>query len=71
MTAQDVYNIAKALPKEEYIHLFTMINNSLKNSTGNKNTKQPVLTDIEAQQYLLENIFSKKSIQNRLKTSKS
>jgi len=69
MKAQDVYNIAKALPREEYIHLYTMINNSFKHSTGNN--KKSLITDFEAQQYLLNNIFNEKCITNRLKTNES
>ena len=71
MTAQDVYNIANALPQEEYIHLYKMISENLNNSTKANIIKKELITDFEAQQYLLFNIFSEKCIQKRLKTIKS
>ncbi|GGZ72573.1 hypothetical protein [Algibacter mikhailovii] len=67
MTAQDVYNIAKALPKEEYIHLYAMLQGSLSTTQPNVIKKATLITDLQAQQYLLKNIFSEESIKNRIK----
>ena len=70
MTAQDVYNIAKALPKEEYLHLHAMILGSLKPNTSRK-CKQTLISDLQAQQYLLKNLFSEEKVKTKLKRSKS
>lgn len=67
MTAQDVYNIANALPKEEYIHLYAMLTKDIEKSRLSQRNKIEILTDIEAQKYLLSNIFSEKCIKNKLK----
>lgn len=72
MTAQDVYNIAKALPKEEYVHLYVMLQGSLEpNATRKNNRKQPLISDLQAQKYLLKNLFNEESVKTRLKRSKS
>jgi hypothetical protein len=68
MTAQDVYNIANALPSEEYVHLYKMISENFNNSAKNNTGKKELITDFEAQQYLLSNIFSEKCVKKRLKT---
>ena len=71
MTAQDVYNIANALPSEEYIHLYKMISENFNNSAKNNTSKKELITDFEAQNYLLNNIFSEECVKKRLKTSQS
>ena len=72
MTAQDVHTIAKALPKEEYVRLYTIINEALKPlKPKTKNHKKPIISDFEAQQYLFKSIFSKEAIERRLNNKKS
>jgi len=69
MTAQDVYNIANALPSEEYVHLYKMISEKFNNSVRNESKKKELITDFEAQYYLLNNIFSEECVKKRLKTN--
>lgn len=61
MNAQVVYQVAKALPKEEQIMLYEMLQKELSiNSLQKTKKKQPILTKEEAIQYLLKNVFNKK-----------
>lgn len=59
MVASDVYNIAKALPKEEFIKLYNILRTDVnKNSLKVKN-KLPEFTKEDALRYLLENHIQK------------
>ena len=61
MVANDVYTIAKALPKEELVKLYDLLKGDL-NSTKikfNKRKKLPDFTMEDGLRYLLENHFSK------------
>lgn len=61
MNAQVVYQVAKALPKEEQIALYEMLQKELSvNSLKKVKKKQSVLTKEAAIQYLLNNVFNKK-----------
>ncbi|WP_299680663.1 hypothetical protein [uncultured Tenacibaculum sp.] len=61
MNAQVVYQVAKALPKEEQIVLYEMLQKELSvNSLQTTKKKQSVLTQEAAIQYLLKNVFNKK-----------
>lgn len=61
MNAQVVYQVAKALPKEEPIALYEMLQKELSvNSLEITKKKHLVLTKEEAIQYLLKNVFNKK-----------
>ena len=61
MNAQVVYQVAKALPKEEQIALYEMLQKELSvNSLQTTKKKQSVLTQEAAIQYLLKNVFNKK-----------
>jgi len=71
MTAQDVYNIANALPSEEYIHLYKMISEKFNDSVKKTSSKKELITDFEAQQFLLNNIFSEECVKKRLKKEQS
>jgi hypothetical protein len=61
MVANDVYTIAKALPKEEQIKLYDLLKGDI-NSTKikfNKRKKLPDFTMEDGLRYLLENHFKK------------
>ncbi|QRM89322.1 hypothetical protein FG167_08770 [Lacinutrix sp. WUR7] len=65
MTANDVYNVAKALSSEELTKLCNMLNSNVKNKKEvNKQTRKriilPEFTKDDAIKYLIENHFSKK-----------
>ncbi|WP_299835223.1 hypothetical protein [uncultured Tenacibaculum sp.] len=61
MNAQVVYQVAKALPKEEQIALYEMLQKELSvNSLEITKKKHLVLTKEAAIQYLLKNVFNKK-----------
>lgn len=71
MTAEIVHNVAEALSQEEYTRLYKMIGDKLKGSESIKDIETPMLTDAEAQQILMTNIFSKSSITQRLNKMQS
>lgn len=61
MNAHVVYQVAKALPKEEQIALYEMLQKELSlSSLKITKKKQSVLTKEAAIQYLLKNVFNKK-----------
>ena len=60
MDASVVYNVAKALSKEEQIKLYTMLKKDVSQLFKSKRKKEPIITDQEAIQYLISNIFNKR-----------
>lgn len=61
LNAQVVYQVAKALPREEQKALFEMLQKEFGiNTLQIKKMKKPVLTKEDAIQYLLKNVFNKK-----------
>lgn len=61
MNAQVVYQVAKALPKEEQKLLFEMLQKEFRLNTHKaRKLNTPALTKEEATQYLLKNVFNKK-----------
>lgn len=65
MNANDVYNIAKALPKEEFVKLYDMIRSEIdvSNPRNKKVKHKPTLPDYSVDdsiKYLIENHFNKK-----------
>jgi len=61
LNAQVVYQVAKALPKEEQKLLFDMLQKEFRFSIDNvKKLNTHIITKEEAIQYLLKNVFSKK-----------
>lgn len=58
MNAEVVYQVAKALPKEEQRLLFELLQKEFSiNTLQIKKTKKAVLTKEDAIQYLLKNVF--------------
>ena len=67
MNAEVVYQVAKALSKEEQIALFEMLYKELSvKSFQIKRIKKPVLTKEEAFRYLLRNVFNKKKEKSKV-----
>ncbi|WP_397446911.1 hypothetical protein [Polaribacter sp. R77954] len=66
MVASDVYNIAKALPKEEFTKLYNMLRNDVNKNNIKAKNKLPEFTKEDALRYLLENHI-KKNRTNRIK----
>ncbi|WP_417558800.1 hypothetical protein [Mesoflavibacter zeaxanthinifaciens] len=67
MNANDVYNIAKALPKEELYRLYDMLKGNIKADKTKLSSKQvknqmPDFTLEDSIKYLIENHFNKKRI---------
>ncbi|CAL2102883.1 conserved protein of unknown function [Tenacibaculum sp. 190130A14a] len=61
MNAQVVYQVVKALPREEQKALFELLQKEFSiNTLQIKKVKKPVLTKEDAIQYLLKNVFNKK-----------
>ncbi len=66
MTANDVYNVAKALPKEELNKLYNMIKSEVelelpKINNRKKNFQSSMFTETECLKYLIQH-FNKKRI---------
>lgn len=63
MNAEVVYQVAKALPKEEQKRLFEMLQEEfiIKPSKIDK-LKSPILSKEETIKYLLKNVFSKANL---------
>ena len=61
MVATDVYTIAKALPKEEFIKLSNMLRSDINKSALKlkKNSALPDFTNEDALRYLLDNHIRK------------
>ncbi len=66
MVASDVYNIAKALPQEEFTKLYNMLRNDVNKNNIKVKNKLPEFTKEDALRYLLENHI-KKNRTNRTK----
>tara|TARA_R110002073_G_scaffold220418_2_gene380624 strand:+ start:2012 stop:2197 length:186 start_codon:yes stop_codon:yes gene_type:complete len=60
MDASVVYNVVKALPKEEQIKLYTMLKKDVSTFFKSKRKKEPIITDQEVIQYLISTYFRKK-----------
>ncbi|SDH09639.1 MULTISPECIES: hypothetical protein [Winogradskyella] len=61
MNANDVYNIAKALPEEELIRLYNMLDISVRPKTKIKKKRKPLpeFTVNDGIRFLLKNHFNK------------
>ena len=66
MIASDVYNIAKALPQEEFTKLYNMLRNDVNKNNIKVKNKLPEFNKEDALRYLLENHI-KKNRTNRIK----
>lgn len=68
MNAETVYQVAKALPREEQRLLFEKLKQEFAVVyDSKKHKKKPLLSEADAIKYLLKNVFSKvKSIENKL-----
>ena len=60
MNSETVYQVAKALPKEEQLLLFEKLENDFKIFRKNRKQRKTVLTRAEALRYLLDHIFNKR-----------
>ena len=60
MVSSDVYNIAKALSKEEYSKLYKMIRTDFNKNTIKLKNKLPEFTKEDGLRYLLENHIKQK-----------
>lgn len=61
MTAKDIFTIAKELPKKELDTLMRLIKNHLNRLKASATTTTRIITDIEAQNYLLKTVFKIKT----------
>tara|TARA_R110002126_G_scaffold291794_2_gene458720 strand:- start:11571 stop:11753 length:183 start_codon:yes stop_codon:yes gene_type:complete len=59
MNSETVYQVAKALPKEEQLLLFEKLENDFKIFRKTRKKRKTVLTREEAIRYLLDHIFNK------------
>ena len=57
MKAKDIFKIAKELPKKELYTLISLIENHISRHKKAVKTTKPIITDIEATNYLLKNVF--------------
>ncbi|SDG43037.1 hypothetical protein [Psychroflexus sediminis] len=60
MDANTAYQVAKALPREGQERLFEMLKKDLYSCDLKKKKRRNVLTEEDAIQYLLNNVFNKK-----------
>ena len=60
MNSETVYQVAKALPKEEQLLLFEKLENDFKIFRKTRKKRKDVLARAEAIRYLLDNIFNKR-----------
>lgn len=60
MNSETVYQVAKALSKEEQMLLFEKLENDFKIFRKNRKAIKKVLTRDEAIRYLLDHVFNKK-----------
>lgn len=60
MTVENIYSIAIHLPEKELEKLYTMLGNKVNTLPSFKKGKRKLITDREAIEYLLNNVFSKK-----------
>jgi hypothetical protein len=61
MDTNTAYQVAKALPREGQEQLFEMLKKDLYSIKPKKKTSKTVLTEEDAIQYLLSNVFNKKN----------
>lgn len=59
MKAEEVYNIAIHLPEKELERLYTLLDKRMNSVTISKTKKRILVTDKEAIDYLLKNVFFK------------
>lgn len=62
MKAEEIYNIAIHLPEREMERLYTLLGKRMNSVTISKTKKRILVTDKEAIDYLLKNVFFKKRI---------
>jgi hypothetical protein len=60
MNSEIVYQVAKALPKEEQLLLFEKLKNDFKILDKSPKTRKPVLIREESIRYLLDYVFNKR-----------
>ncbi|MFY9241675.1 MAG: hypothetical protein WAO74_01465 [Polaribacter sp.] len=60
MNSETVYQVAKALPKEEQLLLFEKLEKDFKIFRKNREQRKTVLTREEAMPYLLDHVFNKR-----------
>ena len=60
MNSETVYQVAKALPKEEQLLLFEKLRNDFKILDKSPKTRKPVLIREESIRYLLDYVFNKR-----------
>jgi uncharacterized membrane protein YkoI len=60
MNSETVYQVAKALPKEEQLLLFEKLEKDFKIFRKNRKQRKTVLTREEAMRYLLDHVFNKR-----------
>ncbi len=60
MNSDTVYQVAKALPKEELILLFEKLKKDFITIEKSNRKKNSMLTKEEAKEYLLSHVFNKK-----------
>jgi hypothetical protein len=61
MTAENIYSIAIHLPEQELEKLYSMLDKKVNTLNSLKKSKRKLITDEEAVEYLLKNVFSKHS----------
>ncbi|WP_298304236.1 hypothetical protein [Flavobacterium sp.] len=59
MTAENIYSIAIHLPEKELEKLYIMLDKKVNMLTSFKKPKRKLITDKEAVDFLLKNVFSK------------
>lgn len=59
MTAENIYSIAIHLPEKELEKLYIMLDKKVNTLTSFKKPKRKLITDKEAVDFLLKNVFSK------------
>ena len=60
MNSETVYQVAKALPKEEQLLLFEKLKNDFKILDKSPKKRKPVFIREEAMRYLLDHVFNKR-----------
>lgn len=60
MNADTVYQVAKALPKEEQKRLLDKLKDDFKPKPLNRRKQKILMTKEDAREYLLKNVFGKK-----------
>ncbi|MFK8061106.1 MAG: hypothetical protein AB8B78_13580 [Polaribacter sp.] len=65
MNSETVYQVAKALPKEEQFLLFEKLKNDFITPKISKNNATHLLTKKDAFHYLLSHVFTKKIVKSK------